>query len=292
MLPGVLNEGPQSRSAPRSHAMTVDVEDYYHVSAFSDHISTAQWQQMPRRVVQNVDQILEMFAAAGIQATFFTLGWIVEREPALIRRVAESGHEVASHGYDHTRVHQQDPETFRDDVSRTKNLLEDVTGKRVKGYRAASFSIGRGNLWALDVLGEVGYEYSSSVYPIHHDLYGMPEAPRHPFRVSPSAVLELPLTTVRLLGQNIPCAGGGYFRMAPYRLFRWALRRSIRQQSLPCIFYFHPWEIDPDQPRVPGVGAKARFRHYLNLHRMRGRLARLLGDFRWDRMDRVFGIER
>jgi polysaccharide deacetylase family protein (PEP-CTERM system associated) len=218
------------------------------------------------------------------------LGWVDERQPALIKLIVDSCHEIASHGYNHTRVTEQDPETFREDVGRTKRLLEDLTGRAVIGYRAASFSIGRDTLWALDVLAEAGYLYSSSIYPVHHDLYGLPDAPRFPFRVRASSVLELPLTTLRLLGNNLPCAGGGYFRMAPYALFHWALERVAREESMPCIFYFHPWELDPDQPRVPGVSLKSRFRHYVNLHRMKDRLSRLLHDFAWDRVDRVFGF--
>jgi polysaccharide deacetylase family protein (PEP-CTERM system associated) len=270
--------------------MSVDVEDYFQVAAFAAQISVKDWQRHPLRVAQNVERILELFDSTGTRATFFTLGWIAEREPALIRKIAAAGHEIASHGYNHTRVTEQQRDAFREDVSRTKRLLEEISGQPIIGYRAASFSITRDNLWALEVLKEVGYEYSSSVFPVRHDLYGIPDAPRAPFRLSTRSVLELPLTTVRLLGNNFPCAGGGYFRLTPYPLFRWGLRRAMREQSTPCIFYFHPWEIDPDQPRVKGAALKSRFRHYVNLHHMKSRLTRLLMDFKWDRMDRVFGL--
>jgi polysaccharide deacetylase family protein (PEP-CTERM system associated) len=202
--------------------------------------------------------------------------------------MVEGGHEVASHGYSHVRVTMQSPEAFREDVVRTKALLEDVSGARVQGYRAASYSIGASNLWALDVLAETGHRYSSSIYPIRHDLYGMPEAPRFVFQANGGAMIEVPVTTVELFRRNYPCGGGGYFRLLPYALSRWAMRRVNEHDGQSCVFYFHPWELDPGQPRQPGLGPKTRFRHYLNLRRMEQRLARLLTDFRWDRMDRVF----
>jgi polysaccharide deacetylase family protein (PEP-CTERM system associated) len=271
------------------NAMTVDVEDYFQVSAFERHIARDQWDRMPCRVERNMDRILDLFDRRGVKATFFVLGWMAERYPAMVRRLTDNGHEVASHGYEHVRVVNQTPDAFREDVRRTRALLEDTTGVPVLGYRAASYSIGRDNLWALDELQESGYRYSSSIYPIRHDLYGMPEAPRFAFRHgSDSGLLEVPVTTVEIGRRKFPCGGGGYFRLFPYALSRWALNRVNRHDGQSAVFYFHPWEIDPGQPRQQGIGLKTRVRHYLNLSRMESRLSRLLDDFRWDRMDRIF----
>lgn len=278
---------PRVASAIRN-AMTVDVEDFFHVQAFASSIERRSWSEFPRRVEANTDRVLSLFRDAGIVGTFFTLGWVAERHPALVRRIVDAGHELASHGYDHVPVHEQAPEVFRSDVGRTKKLLEDVGGVTVKGYRAASFSIGAKTLWALDVLADEGYAYSSSVYPVAHDLYGMPEAPRFAFKPGAGNIVEVPMTTVSFLKRNLPCSGGGYFRLFPYTLSRWALRRVNGREGQPCIFYFHPWEIDPDQPRVKGAPLKSRVRHYLNLDKMEARLRRLLADFSWGRMDRVF----
>jgi polysaccharide deacetylase family protein (PEP-CTERM system associated) len=271
-----------------TNAMSVDVEDYFQVSAFESHIDRTDWDALPCRVEGNTDRILQLFADHDVKATFFTLGWVAERYPQLVRRMIEGGHEVASHGYSHVRVTNQSPEAFRADVVRTKALLEDVSGQEVQGYRAASYSIGASNLWALDVLAETGHRYSSSIYPIRHDLYGMPEAPRFAFQANGGAMLEVPVTTVELFRRNYPCGGGGYFRLLPYAMSRWAMRRVNEHDGQSCVFYFHPWELDPEQPRQAGLGFKTRFRHYLNLRRMEQRLSRLLEDFRWDRMDRVF----
>lgn len=274
------------------NAMTVDVEDYFQVSAFEPYIPRDRWDQTPQRVERNTHRILDLFAAQGDKATFFTLGWVAERHPALIRRIVAEGHELASHGYAHIRVTQQTPAQFREDVTRTKALLEDLGGVAVQGYRAASYSIGAGNLWALAELEQAGYRYSSSIYPIRHDLYGMPEAPRFAFHpANAPTLLEVPITTVTVFGQTLPCGGGGFFRLWPYALSRWALRRVNQSDRQSGIFYFHPWEIDPDQPRQPGINFKTRLRHYLNLSRMERRLQALLRDFRWDRMDRVFLAE-
>jgi polysaccharide deacetylase family protein (PEP-CTERM system associated) len=271
------------------NAMTVDVEDYFQVSAFEPHIAKADWERLPCRVERNLNRILDLFAEHGVRGTFFTLGWIAERYPQLVRRLVDEGHELASHGWAHVRVTQQDPAAFRADVTRTKALLEDLAGASVHGYRAASYSIGAANLWALKVLEEEGHSYSSSIYPIRHDLYGMPQAPRFAFRPHEgSEFLEIPVTTVQLGEAKLPCGGGGYFRLFPYVLSRWALRRVNHRDGQPGIFYFHPWEIDPEQPRQQGISAKTRFRHYLNLHRTEARLGRLLKDFRWGRMDEVF----
>lgn len=283
---------PQA-TAPRSerditNVMSVDVEDYFQVSAFERTIRRQDWNSLGWRVERNTDRVLEIFASNGVKATFFMLGCVAERFPALTRRIVEQGHELASHGFQHVRVTQQQPEEFRADVTRTKKLLEDISGRPVRGYRAASYSIGEGNLWALDVLAETGHLYSSSIYPIRHDLYGMPNAPRFAFRHNGDGILEIPVTTVALLGQKIPCGGGGYFRLFPYSVSRWALSHVNRRDRQPCVFYFHPWEIDPDQPRPQNLTLKTRFRHYLNLRRMERRVGRLLGDFRWGRMDHVF----
>lgn len=282
-----------NRAAPRSmaapvNAMSVDVEDYFQVSAFEPHVDRDTWDRMPCRVEQNVDRILALFEQAGVSATFFTLGWVAERYPEMIRRIAQAGHEIASHGWDHTRATTQTPEAFRDDVRRTRQLLEDLGGQPVIGYRAASYSIGESNLWAHEILAEEGYRYSSSIVPVRHDLYGMPGASRFPFPVAGDRLLEIPITTVTLAGRNINCGGGGWFRLFPYAFSRWALRKVTQEEGSPAVFYFHPWEIDPEQPRHSGLPVKTRVRHYLNLARVEARLRRLLDDFSWDRMDRVF----
>ncbi|HEY8287757.1 MAG TPA: XrtA system polysaccharide deacetylase [Acetobacteraceae bacterium] len=270
------------------NAMTVDVEDYFQVQAFAHCIERTDWDSFPRRVEANTDRILAQFADAGTSATFFTLGWVAERHPALVRRIVAAGHELASHGWDHTRADQQTPDMFRADVRRTRLLLEDIGGVPVTGYRAATFSISARNLWAFRVLEDEGYAYSSSINPIRHDLYGMPDAPRTPFRPEGGRLWELPMTTIRAFGRNWPCSGGGYFRLLPTTLYRRGLSRINRTESMPGIFYFHPWEIDAAQPRIAGCGWKSRLRHYTNLARMGADLDRLLRVFAWDRMDRVF----
>src|SRR5579863_6731072 len=270
------------------NAMTVDVEDFFQVQAFADRVERGAWEKFPARVSMNTDRVLGLFAGAGVSGTFFVLGWVAERYPDLVRRIVAQGHELASHGFSHVPVHEQSVEQFRTDVRKTKRLLEDISGVPVKGYRAASFSIGAKTLWALDVLAEEGYAYSSSIFPVVHDFYGMPNAPRFAFRPRRDGFLEVPMTTVAAFGRNLPCSGGGYFRLAPYSLSCWALRRVNLREQQPCVFYFHPWEIDPDQPRIEGASFKSRFRHYLNLRRMEARLRRLLRDFRWARMDQVF----
>jgi polysaccharide deacetylase family protein (PEP-CTERM system associated) len=247
-----------------------------------------QWSELPHRVDDNTRRILELFASVGIRATFFTLGWVAERFPDLVRQIADEGHEVASHGWQHTRVNTQSPVDFRADIERTRKLLQDISGQPVNGYRAASYSIGSSESWAWDELAEAGYLYSSSIVPIRHDLYGIPDAPRFAFHTAGGRLLEVPITTVTLGGRNINCGGGGWFRLFPYMFSRWALRRVNSGDGESAIFYFHPWEIDPGQPRPGSLGLKTRFRHYLNLSRTQGRLQRLLGDFRWGRMDEIF----
>jgi polysaccharide deacetylase family protein (PEP-CTERM system associated) len=273
------------------NGMSCDVEDYFQVQAFADRISRADWDGHETRVARNTHAVLDLFAEKGVKGTFFTLGWIAERNPSVVRRIVAEGHELASHGWAHHRADQQTPETFRDDVRRTKSLLEDIGGVAVRGYRAATFSINTTNPWTFAILEEEGHAYSSSVYPVRHDLYGVPDAPRFPYRPAGADRLwELPITTVRLGGRNVPCGGGGYFRLLPYTLSRWAMGQVNATDVQPCIFYFHPWEIDPGQPRMTGISAKTRLRHYTNLSRMRGRLSRVLDDFAWDRMDTAFGL--
>lgn len=271
------------------NAMSVDVEDYFQVSAFANHVRRGDWPSLPSRVERNTEKVMAIFADAGVKSTFFTLGWVAERHKPLIRRIVAEGHELASHGFAHFRASDQTREEFRADVRRTKAILEDIGGVTVQGYRAASFSIGAANLWALEVLAEEGYRYSSSIYPVRHDHYGMPDAPRFKHRpMGEAGVIEIPISTLRLGGRNLPVGGGGYFRLAPYAAFRWALAKLNRDDRQPAIFYFHPWEVDPEQPRPEGLPAKTRFRHYVNLSRMEHRLAAMLNDFAWDRVDRVF----
>jgi len=277
-----------STEASVVNAMTVDVEDYFQVSAFENVVMHDDWDRLPCRVERNTDKILDLFDGHDVKATFFMLGWVAERYPGLVRRIVDGGHELASHGYSHVRVTRQQPQAFSEDISRTRKLLEDTGGCGVQGYRAASYSIVKETLWAHDLLQEAGYRYSSSVYPIHHDLYGIPDAPRFAYRHKDGGLLEIPVTTVSLFNHNLPCGGGGYFRLLPYRLSRWAMRHVNGADRMPCVFYFHPWEIDPEQPRQSGISGKTRFRHYLNLGRMQARVERLLADFSWGRMDEVF----
>ncbi len=271
--------------------MTVDVEDYFQVQAFAGCISRDDWDKFPCHVEANTDLILEQFARTDTLATFFTLGWVAERYPEIVRKIVGAGHELASHGYGHQLVHQLTPAAFRDDLLRAKGILEDLGGVRVQGYRAPTFSIGPQNPWAFDVLAETGHRYSSSVYPVRHDLYGAPGADRFPHQVGTGPLLEFPLTTLKLAQQNLPIAGGGYFRLVPYTIYRAALRRFNALERKPGIFYFHPWEIDAKQPRIRGVRPMAKFRHYVNIASVPRRLDSLLKDFRWTRMDHVFANE-
>ena len=274
---------------PIRNAFSIDVEDYFQVSALAPHFPRQIWDQQTCRVERNVDRMLGMLADNQALATFFTLGWVAERFPDMVKRIVAGGHELASHGYGHQRASDLTPAEFFDDITRAKKILEDLGGQAVIGYRAPSFSIGENNLWALDSLGEAGYQYSSSIYPIHHDHYGMPNAPRFAFRPSDSkTLLELPATTIRLFNRNLPAAGGGYFRLLPYQMSRWSINRVNNVDKQACIFYCHPWEIDPEQPRPHGMTLKTRFRHYLNLGRTESRLRTLLKDFRWGRVDQIF----
>lgn len=269
------------------NAMTVDVEDYFHVTAFAKTLDRGVWNDLEYRAEHNTERVMQLFADAGVKATFFVLGWVAKRSPALIRKIHAAGHEIACHGMSHQLVYKQTREVFHHEAREAKLLLEDLAGCHVRGYRAASYSITNQSLWALDVLEELGFEYDSSIFPVHHDIYGMRHAPRHPFNPGVGKLLEVPLTTVEILGNRLPCGGGGYFRIFPYALFKWGLRRVNSVDRLPGVFYFHPWEIDPGQPRLP-AGWRSRFRHYYNLGQTEARLLRLLKDFSWGRMDAVF----
>ena len=273
---------------PLVNALTIDLEEYFQVSAFAEAITPERWTDLPSRVELQTERMLAVLEQGGARATFFVLGWVAERHPASIRRITEAGHELASHGWAHIRVRDQTPEVFLEDARHSREVLEDIAGVPVLGYRAASFSIDWRTPWAFDRLAEAGYRYSSSIYPVRHDHYGWPEAPRLPFRPSSGGVLEIPIATVRLFAGNLPCGGGGYFRLLPYALSRWGLRRLNRLDRAPAVFYLHGWELDAGQPIPAGLRASARFRHRLNLARVEARLERLLADFRWDRMDAVF----
>jgi polysaccharide deacetylase family protein (PEP-CTERM system associated) len=275
------------------NAMSVDVEDWFQVGAFEHVIHRSDWDSMPLRVERNAEAVLDLFDRADVKATFFTLGWVAERFPALIRRVAERGHEVASHGWDHQRVFTMDAQGFRADLARARAAIEDAAGVRVTGYRAPSFSIDARTPWAHLVLAEEGYGYSSSVAPIRHDHYGWREAPRFAFRpLAYADLIELPVTTVEVAGRRAAAGGGGFFRLLPYRFSSWAVARVNRRDRRPAVFYFHPWEIDPGQPRVADAPLRSRVRHYTNLSRMEPKLLRLLNSFRWGRTDKVVERER
>lgn len=270
------------------NAMSVDVEDYFQVNAFDSVVSRDRWENLESRVTRNTDRLLGLFEAGGVTATFFVLGWVAERFPSLVAAIAKQGHEVASHGYAHRLIYNQTREAFRDDVRRAKDLLESATGVHVDGFRAPSYSVTERTLWALDVLIEEGYRYDASIFPIRHDRYGMPSSPRHPHVLTRDggSLVEAPASTVRLAGMNLPVAGGGYFRIFPYAWTRWGIRRINRGEGRPAIFYLHPWEIDPAQPRF-NAGFVSRFRHYRNLDKTEPRLRRLLRDFRFSTVRRV-----
>jgi len=273
--------------------LSVDIEDWFQVGAFETCIDRADWDRCESRVERNTEAVLALFAEAGVVGTFFTLGWVAERHPALIRRMVDAGHELASHGYDHKRVFRMDAATFRADLAKSRDLLEQAGGVKVTGYRAPSFSIDHRTPWAHEALAEAGYAYSSSVAPIRHDHYGWPGAPRFAFLpVAGSDLVELPVTTARLGAKVLPAGGGGFFRLLPYGVSRWALHQVTRQDARPAILYFHPWEIDPDQPRVAKAPLRSKLRHYTNLATMANKLRRLLGDFEWTRIDRLADAER
>ena len=261
--------------------MTVDVEDYFHVSAFSESIDRSDWGKHTLRVERNTHQLLDLFDGHDIKATFFVLGWVADRVDGLVSEIASRGHEVACHGYSHQLVYKQSPDVCREETLRSKSLLEDIIQSPVRGYRAASYSITNKSLWALDILAEAGFEYDSSIFPVHHDRYGIPDAPKYPYQLTTpngQTLVEFPLSTARLLGYRLPMAGGGYFRLYPYALTRAGLRQINNRDSKPFIFYLHPWEIDADQPRIDASWL-SRFRHYNNLDKCESRLQRLMSDF-------------
>jgi polysaccharide deacetylase family protein (PEP-CTERM system associated) len=273
---------------PIVNAMTVDVEDYFHVSVFDGLVPRHQWDWMESRVCANTERLLEIFADSGIRATFFILGWVAERFPVLVQRIARGGHEIASHSYAHRLVYDLTPAFFREDVRRSKAVIEEAAGVRVCGYRAPSYSVTPRSLWALDILIEEGFLYDASIFPIHHDRYGIPLSPRHTYviRRKPGQLFEVPASTVRCGPMNLPVAGGGYFRILPYAWTRWGIARMNQIDGQPAVFYLHPWEIDPEQPRLR-AGLLSRFRHYRNLDKTESRLRTLLRDFRFSTLESV-----
>ena len=274
------------------NAMSVDIEDWFQVGAFETVIDRSDWDQLEQRVERNSDAVLALFDEAGIKATFFVLGWVAERYPALMQRIAAAGHEIASHGYDHARVFMLSPDQFRDDLERSRKLLEDSSGQKVIGYRAPSFSIDQRTPWAHEILAEQGYAYSSSVAPINHDHYGWAGSPRFAWKpVEGSDLIELPVTTVKLGSRTFAAGGGGFFRLLPYGLYKWSIRKMHREDGRGAIFYFHPWEIDPDQPRVTNAPVRSKLRHYTNLGHMRTKLLRAGQEFNWGRVDELAALE-
>ena len=305
------------------NVLTIDVEDYFQVNAFSKCIRYEDWGTYECRVERNTHRLLDILDAAdrtpSVKATFFVLGWVAERYPILVKEIKARGHEVASHGCNHQIISAMSPEQFREDVRRSKFILEDLTGDAVAGYRAPNYSMGRGQLRALEILAEEGYRYDSSIYPIHHDTYGMPDAPRFPFTIvfngngnssrsardsswavdsSPYALrlkpyadslIEFPLSTVRLFSVNIPVSGGGYFRLFPYQMVKKGLGRINREEERPFIFFLHPWEIDAEQPRIRGTGVRSTVRHYLNIKRTERKFRSLLEDFKFTSIQVMMG---
>lgn len=271
-----------------AHAMTCDVEDYFQVSAFEGVVPRQRWSELACRIPRNVDTALQILSESESKATFFTLGWVAKNYPEVVRRITDEGHEIASHGMEHRRVWTQQPKEFFEDASTAKKILEDISGHAVKGYRAASWSIDERTPWAHDQLAAAGYVYSSSIYPSHYADFGMPGSPVEPYRISGSGLLEVPASVISVLGRNLPASGGGYFRLYPLWFSMWLIDKMEAENKNPYLFYFHPWELDPDQPRLKGVSVRGRIKHYLNLRRFEGRLRRLLVRYRWDRMDRIF----
>jgi polysaccharide deacetylase family protein (PEP-CTERM system associated) len=294
--PDLLSSLPAARGAAhRAHrvlnAMTVDVEDYFQVSAFEGAVCRSRWHEFESRVCHNTERLLTIFAEAQVQATFFVLGWVAEQFPDLVRQIRLGGHELASHGYAHRLVYELTPHAFREDLRRAKAALESAAGVPILGYRAPSYSITRDSLWALDVLIEEGYLYDASIYPIHHDRYGIPDWTRHVHRIDREAgsILELPGSTVRWAGMNFPIGGGGYFRLLPYGWTRMGIERLNETEQRPAIFYLHPWEIDPAQPRI-AVSGLTQMRHYRNLGKTEARLRRMLREFQFGRVSDVLEL--
>lgn len=275
-----------------THAMTVDVEDYFHVAAFNKVINPDEWENWPCRVEANTNKLLQLFADSNIKITFFILGWVAERYPELVKAIHAQGHEIASHGYSHQLIYKQDQNVFREETAKSKRILEDLAQVQITGYRAASYSITRKSLWALDTLAELGFTWDSSIFPTRHDNYGIPGSPEEPYKIvttSGKILTEFPLTTAKVFGQSVPAAGGGYFRQYPYALSRWLFERASNNQTKPQIFYLHPWEIDPDQPRVPNASWFSNFRHYTNLSRCLPRLERMIDDFQFGTISQSLG---
>lgn len=259
------------------NALTIDVEDYFHVTAFEKHVDRADWDNYPSRVVDNTLRILDMADEHGVKATFFVLGWVAERSPGLVKRIQARGHEIACHGYGHGLIYRTGPDEFRDDIRKAKAILEDITGKKVEGYRAPSYSITAASLWALDILVEEGFRYDSSIFPVRHDIYGMPGAKRfpHEIRTASGLIKEFPISTMEIGGMRLPIAGGGYLRLLPVSLIKYAIDRINEREGKPALLYFHPWEIDTEQPRIK-AGLRSRFRHYTNIHKMADKVKFLL----------------
>jgi polysaccharide deacetylase family protein (PEP-CTERM system associated) len=275
-----------------THAMTVDVEDYYHVAAFAKVIKPSEWNNWPSRVEQNTERLLQLFDDHNIKITFFILGWVAEKYPELVKTIRQQGHEIASHGFSHQLIYTQTPDIFRAETAKSKQILEDLAQTPITGYRAASYSITRKSLWALDILAELGFTWDSSIFPTRHDNYGIPGSPEEPYRIittNGTELLEFPLTTANVMGQSIPAAGGGYFRQYPYALSKWLFERASLNQTKPQIFYLHPWEIDPEQPRVPNASWFSNFRHYTNLKHCLPRLERMISDFHFGTMSESLG---
>jgi polysaccharide deacetylase family protein (PEP-CTERM system associated) len=266
------------------HAMTIDVEDYFHVAAFKDVIHPHQWDSQPSRVVQNTHKILDIFESQNIKGTFFILGWVADKHPELVKAIDQAGHEIASHGYSHQLIYSQTPEIFREETHKSKSLLESLTQKPCDGYRAASYSITKKSLWALDILGELGFKWDSSIFPVYHDNYGIPDTPSEPYQIktkSGNMIIEFPITSANKFGISIPAAGGGYFRQFPYPVFRYLFNAASNNNTVPKVFYLHPWEVDPDQPRFSDASWFSKFRHYTNLDKCESRLCSLLKDFKF-----------
>ncbi|MEO1425624.1 MAG: XrtA system polysaccharide deacetylase [Pseudomonadota bacterium] len=288
LSPAAPDTPSASAALPVRHGLSVDVEDYFQVWGFSSVVDRTTWDDYDPRVGESTREVLDLFDGAGVKGTFFTLGWVAERDPQLIREIVARGHELASHGYDHTKVFDQTASAFREDITRTKAILEDVSGAPIGGYRAAGFSIDQRTPFAYEELAAAGYRYSSSTHPIAHDHYGDPNAPQVPFHpLAGDPFLEAPVATATVLGRRVSCAGGGWFRAMPYAASKKLFAQAADQHGGQLIFYFHPWEIDQDQPRVANAPLKSRLRHYLNLSTMKGKLHRLLTDFSWDRIDQI-----
>lgn len=261
--------------------LTIDVEDYFQVSAFEEVIAPKTWDSYPSRVERNTQIILDLLVQHNIKATFFIVGWIAERFPKLVKKVHEQGHEVGCHSYWHRKVYDLTPEEFKKDTQRAKYLIEGIIGESIKGYRAPSYSITRKSLWALDILAKLDFTYDSSIFPTYHDNYGIPDAPRFAYKLDNQQMIEHPISTARLLGRNLPVSGGGYFRLFPYKLIQFALKQINNKEKQPFIFYLHPWEMDPDQPLVKNASRLSKFRHYVNLNTTQEKFIRLLNDFKF-----------